>query len=358
MQLGLLNSYYLLRRGMSGPLDPGAQRMRKIRDAFYRRVWQEAAELAGARWTALSATVAEIAAPRGRLRVANNVTSLDDPATLLLAGDKPAVYRLLQKAGIPVPRRLVLAANEAGRLDAALEALTPPLVVKPAADTGSGHGVSTNVMTRWQLRRAFAWACAFTGRILIERQIEGQCYRILLLDGEVLDVVLRRCVCVVGDGRSTVRRLITAENKLRLESGIERAQVLIRCDPDLVGTLSGQGLRLSSRPSAGTRVELKRVINDNRAEENEAAEGLLCPAILDAARRAAEEVGVRLAGVDVICRDPTQPLERSKGAVIEVNATPGLYYHYHRRGRPCAVAEKILACAFQRLPRSAMTHAT
>lgn len=356
MQLRVLHKYYLLRRGLSGPLDPGVQRMRKFRDAFYRHAWQEAAEVVGGRWIARSAAVAEIASPRGRLRVANNVTSLDDAATLLLAGDKPAVYRLLAKAGVAVPRHIVLPASKTDRLAEVFATLIPPLVVKPAADTGSGHGVSTNVMTRWQLRHAFAWACAFGERVLIERQIEGQCFRILLLDGEVLDTVLRHRVGVVGDGRSTVRALIAVENRLRLESGIERAQVLVRRDPDLVGTLSRQGLRLSSRPPAGSKVELKRVVNDNRAEENEAADGVLCPAILDAARHAAQEIGVRLAGVDVICCDPSQPLERSGGAVIEVNATPGFYYHYHRRGTHCAVAERILASAFRRV-HSEMPHA-
>ncbi|MGH7089921.1 MAG: hypothetical protein ACREFQ_13580 [Stellaceae bacterium] len=357
MRIPLLRAYYLLRRGLNGPLDPGVQRMREFRDEFYRRVWQEAAEQAGARWSACSAAVADIVSAHGRLRVSNNVTSLDDPATLLLAGDKPAVYRLLAKSGVVVPRHVVLAANRADRLERTLNTIGPPLVVKPATDTGSGHGVSTNVMTRRQLRHAFAWACAHGQRVLIERQIEGHCFRVLILDGEVLDTVKRRRVSFVGDGRSTIRSLIARENALRLESGTERAQVLIRRDPDLGNTLLAQGLRLRSRPRAGARIELKRVVNDNGTDENEAACGVLCPAILHSARRAAQAVGLRLAGVDIICRDASVPLEQSGGAVIEVNATPGFHYHYHRRGERCEIAAKILEAAFGHADRAATVHA-
>lgn len=352
-RLGLLRVRYLIRRGLTGSINPGVRRMREARNAFYLDAWRRAASAAGAACALLSDSVAEITYGGYRLRVSGNTTSLDDPATLQLAGDKPAVYRLLLHAGIPVPRHVVLEAEEAGRLGETLRALPLPLVVKPAADTGAGDGVSTNITRIRQLRRAVAWAAAYGRRVLIETQIEGECYRVLLLDGEVLDTVRRRRSCVIGDGRSTVRRLIAAENGLRLSMGLARAQVLIRRDPDLVGMLASQGLRLRSRPPKGKVVELKRVINDNRADENEAADGVLCPAILAAARRAAGAVGVRLAGVDVICRDPDVPLEQSGGVIIDVNATPGLYYHYHRRGGSCAAADHIL----RRLIAAAEAHA-
>jgi cyanophycin synthetase len=44
--------------------------------------------------------------------------------------------------------------------------------------------------------------------------------------------------------------------------------------------------------------------------------------------RAAEALGIRLAGVDVITRDPGVSLHASGGRVTEVNTTPGLHWHY------------------------------
>jgi D-alanine-D-alanine ligase-like ATP-grasp enzyme len=51
-----------------------------------------------------------------------------------------------------------------------------------------------------------------------------------------------------------------------------------------------------------------------------------------------------LAGVDVITTDQAVSLRRSGGAVLEVNVTPGLHYHYEVRdpARAVPVAERVL----------------
>ncbi len=343
-RLRLLCAYYLFRRGLTtGLLNPDVQRMQEFKDAFYRRSWQHAAEAAGTRLVLLSDNILEIVHERRRLRVSASSTSLDDPVTVRLTGDKPAVHGLLKRNGIPVPPHLVIEAGEfENKPSKILSSLPLPLVVKPAVGTGSGAGVSTNITSLRQLRHGIAWAHAFGPRILIETQFEGDCYRVLLMDGEVLDTVMRRPPRVVGDGRSTVAELIARENRLRLEARTDRAQVLLRRDPDLDSTLACQGLTLRSRPTKGQAVKLKRVINDNRADENESVNSRLCGAILDTARRAAEVLGVRLAGVDVICTDPLLPLEQSGGVILEVNTTPGFYYHYHNVGATFPVAEHVL----------------
>jgi cyanophycin synthetase len=249
---------------------------------------------------------------------------------------------MLAQQGISVPRQIAL---EVDQFDEALEILRTsrqPLVVKPAANTGAGAGVSTNVRTLRQLRAAIAWARAYGPRILVEEQIEGDCYRILVMAGEVLDTVVRHPPKVIGDGMTTIRQLIRRENLLRRRSGAIRAQVLIRIDPDLRNTLDSQGLNLGSHPEKGRVVFLKRVINDNGTTDNVAANGVLCPAIIESARKAADVIGTRLAGIDLVCRDPNVPLEDSGGAVIEVNANPGLYYHYRLADSKYQVAEDVL----------------
>ena len=60
--------------------------------------------------------------------------------------------------------------------------------------------------------------------------------------------------------------------------------------------------------------------------------------------QAAAVIGARLAGVDIITPDPSISLDKSGGVVLEVNTTPGYYYHYHRRGGPVPVACAILEC--------------
>jgi cyanophycin synthetase len=337
----LLSAWYLLRRALTGSLSPGVRHMRRQRAAFYLQAWTCAADETGARLRPLSDDFLEITRGGRRLRVRGSTTSLDDAVTWQLAGDKAAAYRMLAAGGVPIPSHVVV---EARTFDpaAVLRKVPPPLVVKPAADTGSGDGVSMNVRTAAQLRRAVAWARAFCRRVLVEAQVEGDCYRVLLLDGHILDIVMRGPPRVVGDGRSTLRQLIERENRLRRQMGMERAQVLVRRDPDLASTLASQTLSLRSRPTKGRIVVLKRVVNDNRAEENVPANGRLCASILRSVHQAADVIGLRLVGVDLICGDPQLPLEQSGGVVLEVNASPGFYYHYNRRGEAFPVALQLL----------------
>jgi cyanophycin synthetase len=42
---------------------------------------------------------------------------------------------------------------------------------------------------------------------------------------------------------------------------------------------------------------------------------------------AARIVGLDIAGVDLVCEDISQPLDEQRGAIVEVNAGPGLLMH-------------------------------
>jgi cyanophycin synthetase len=187
-----------------------------------------------------------------------------------------------------------------------------------------------------------ARAGAYSRDIVVEQQVRGENYRLLYLDGELVDAILRHPPKVYGDGHSTVRQLVSAENGDRVKRGAEVAQSLIRIDEDMRNTLRAQGYRLVSVPRRHAAVQLKTVVNDNRRDENEAAAGALCRSIIETGSAAADALGVRLAGVDVITTDPGAPLRESGGVVIEVNTTPGYYYHDLRSGTDTSVAASIL----------------
>ncbi|HVB83067.1 MAG TPA: hypothetical protein VNE82_24350 [Candidatus Binataceae bacterium] len=320
-------------------------RLNTLGREFYLKMWRGAAESAGARFEAEPDGAVEIGRGNRRIWIRDNVTSLNEPATVERAADKGAMLALLARSGIAVPKGIVIGVGEFDRALRMLQSSRCPLVVKPAGSTCGGAGVSTNVTNVKRLRTAVAWARSFKRQILIEEQVEGDSYRVLVMDGEVLDIIVRHPPRVVGDGVSTIKQLIHRENELRLEAASARPQVPIRFDVDLRNTLANQGLGLRSRPANGKIVVLKRVINDNSEREDVPANGRLCPAIVEAACKAARVVGTRLAGLDIICRDPGVPLERSGGAIIEVNATPGLYYH-HRTDASTPIADRVLKRVF------------
>ena len=316
------------------------RRVDRRRSAFYEQLWSDAAAELGGSVRPLRPPLLEIACGGVLLRVRDNVTSLDDPVTVAIADDKPLVYRLLADQGIPVPRHRLGRSDDLRGALGFLRTAPGPCVVKPARTAAGGIGVTTGVLGWAGLSVALVRAGVFCDDALVEEQVEGGVYRLLYLDGELLDAVVRRPPTVTGDGVSTVRRLVEAENRRRTDAGIEGGQSLVQLDWELRTTLRAAGLGLDAVPEAGRVVRLKGVVNDNRRDDNEAA--TIGPDLAALGARAAAAVGARLAGVDVITTDPSVPLAESGGVVIEVNATPGYYYHYLRRGAGTAVAATIL----------------
>lgn len=314
------------------------------RSKFYEQIWREAADAIGATVEACDDEILQITRGELRTNVFRNYTSLDDPVTLRLAGNKSIVQRVLQDEGSPTPR---CAKFSIQTLSKALHFLDSQkiCVVKPASGTGAGQGITTRVRTPRQLTQAAITATAFCSDLIAEEQIAGDNYRLLFLDGELIDAVRRKPPTVVGDGRSKVGDLVNQQNQRRLEAGFKLSQVLLRRDLDMKRTLSDQNLSWRSVPKEGQTVVLKTVINENMREDNETVVNEVAPAVIDSARQAADVLGVRLAGVDIITPDISRKLDDVGGVILEVNTTPGFHFHYYKKPEACRIAIPILeAC--------------
>jgi cyanophycin synthetase len=314
--------------------------------AFYDRVWREAAARVGATVLDLGHNVLEIRRGDRWTRVWHNTSAIDDLATHCIVRMKALMYRLLSSHGLPVPRSLQFAAGDLKSAASFLEKSQRPCVIKPASGTGGGTGVVTGIRTRWQLALA-AWAASrFGADPLIEEQVEGANYRLLYLDGKLLDVVKREPPSVLADGTSTVQDLLRRANGERLHQQAVVSHTQIGVDLDVKTTLARQGLSLRSVPPRGTRVQLKTVINDNSSLENVTARDELCAEILAETARAVELSGLRLAGVDIICAAPGRSLREGGGVILEVNSPPGYFWHYHKRDGSFPVALHVLCALF------------
>lgn len=326
------------RRGRDGGV-PG----RPARDAVYRRVWKDAADAVGAGHHDLGRGFAELRRAGQVVRVFHQITPLDDPVTLSLALDKPLVHRWLAASGVGVPEHVRFSHHDERPALMLLER-TGTCVIKPATGTAGGEGVTAGVRTPADLRRARLRAGAFGDDLLAEHQAPGLLHRILLLDGELLDVIVDGPPHVTGDGDSTVEELIAAENDHRLAARGEAGLELLKLDADLVFALRASGLSLGSVLVAGRRVPVKTVTNDRGPEDSLTYRGIVHDDVLGQARRAIDAIGLRLGGVDVVAPRIDRPLGETGGVVLEVNGTPGIHRHYHvaDRGKARRVAEPIL----------------
>ncbi len=312
------------------------------RSAFYARIWNEAAKEIGASCVEIGDGVHEVGIEGRKTRVYETYTEIDDPVTLRVAGNKPVVLSILRREGISVPKFAECDIHDIESAKRIVQEIGKKCVVKPANGTGAGVAVTTGVEGIWDLLKAAAQASIFGRRILVEELIRGDVYRLLYLHGELLDSVIRKPPTVAGDGKSSIRALVKQENALRLERGSERAQCPLKIDMDMINCLREQRLSLASVPREGEIVRVKTVVNENGGWENESATEVLCKSIIMEGARAASAVGAKMAGVDIITCDPTVALSESGGAVIEVNTTPGYYYHYMKRDKPFPVAVYVL----------------
>jgi D-aspartate ligase len=298
------------------------------RHAIYERIWREAADATGAELERLGPGLFELKRDGLATRVFHQMVELDDPVALQVALDKPLVHRQLAAAGLSIPEHLEFDARNPSAAAAFLTQADGPCVVKPAAGTGGGHGTTAGIYIPDELMRARLRAGSDSERLLIERQVTGDVYRLLLLEGELLDVVRSTNGHLTGDGRSTLEELLVAENERRVAARGASGLSLLGVNLDMMLVLERAGMTLSSVPPAGQRVAIGSVTNNNGVEDNQTYRGLLAPELIAEARSAQSAVGLHLAGLDVITSDPTRSLAETGGAITEVNGTPGLHHHY------------------------------
>lgn len=292
-------------------------------------------------------------------RVQATVTAQTSAIGVDIASDKWLTKRLLQDLRIPVAEGCIVE-DEDEAVEAALE-LGTPVVVKPF-NSNHGRGVSLGLIDEMEIRTAVRLAKIYSQEVLVERQVHGKDYRLLVVAGEVVAGSLRRPAQVVGDGILSVRQLVEKENTNPLR-GDDHDLPLTRIpiDPVVVMVLARQGLTLDSAPAAGRTVCLRDNGNLSTGGTAEDVTDFIHPANSEVASRAVRALGLDVAGVDIVAEDIAMPIESQGGAIIEVNASPGLRMHlFPARGQRREVGQAIVNMLFpgdapSRIPIVAIT---
>ena len=263
-----------------------------------------------------------------------------------IAGDKVLAKRLLADAGVPVPPGMV--ACDAEQAIAAFARLGPPVVVKPRSGN-QGGGITVGVTTAEKTAEAYRRASAAGPAVIVERYVPGTDYRVLVVDGRVAAAARVRPPAVTGDGASDIAALVGQANRdPRRGDGHSRPLTRIVLDDEALACLAGQGLGPDSVPGVGEVVSLRRNANLSTGGSSTDVTDLVHPDVAALCCRAAAATGLDVCGVDVRLADISAPLPPARpgqgaGAVLEVNASPGLRMHLApSAGRGRDVAGAIL----------------
>jgi cyanophycin synthetase len=240
--------------------------------------------------------------------------------------------------GVPVPEGQIVDSPQAAWT--AAQDIGLPVCVKPT-DGNHARGVSLELSRQEDIEAAYGIALAEGSEVIVERFILGQEHRLLVVGDQVVAINKGETASVVGDGVHTVQQLIELQINSDPRRGEEEDFPLdtIRLEDHTTSVLElkRQGLNAGSVPEAGRSVLIMRTGNMSMDVTD-----LVHPDVAAQAVLAARVVGLDIAGVDLVVEDISKPLGPQGGAVVEVNAGPGLLMHLKpATGQPRPVGQAI-----------------
>ena len=240
-----------------------------------------------------------------------------------IASDKDLTKTLLKACGVPVPQGQVVDSPEAAW--EAAQDIGLPVVVKPS-DGNHGRGVTLDLRERADIEAAWHVAEPEGSDVMVERFIPGDEHRLLVVGGKVVAAARGELVGITGNGQSSVRELIDTQLNSDPRRGHEEEYPLeiidLATDAKAQLELRRQGLDADAVPAAGRHVVVQR--NGNVAVD---CTDDVHPEVAYIAQLAARVVGLDIAGIDMVAQDISKPLHAQGGAIVEVNAGPGLLMH-------------------------------
>jgi cyanophycin synthetase len=280
-------------------------------------------------------------------RIRATMTSRTSGIAVDIASDKKLTNRLLDSAGLPVPRSEVVDTEDDAV--AAARRIGYPCVIKPL-DGNHGRGVALDLRDEAAVRAAWPETVRQSrgGDVVVESFITGRDYRCLVIGGRLAAVAERVPASVTGDGTSTIRRLVDVTNAdPRRGIGHEKVLTRIKLDANAEEVLASQGYTHDAVPADGAFVKLALTGNMSTGGTSIDRTMEAHPDNIEIAETAARVVGLDIAGIDFICPDITVPVRETGGGIVEVNAAPGFRMHTHpTEGEPQYVARPVIDLLF------------
>ncbi len=261
-----------------------------------------------------------------------SLSELTSAVAMSICDDKAVTRRLASAAGLAVPAQISADGGE-GEKHAFLEKYGK-LVVKPARGE-QGRGISVGIASVKTLEAAIEQARTVCDRVLLEAYFEGEDLRLVVIDYKLVAAAVRRPPRVIGDGESTIRKLIDIQSRRRAAATGGESRIPV--DAETERCLGEQGLDLDSIPAEGREITVRKAANLHTGGTIHDVTAKVHPDLVAAACDAAKAIGIPVVGIDFIVRDP----EKSDYVFIEANERPGLANH-----EPQPTAERFVDLLF------------
>lgn len=226
-----------------------------------------------------------------------------------------------------------------------------PIVLKPRFGN-QGKGVLVNIKNEKEAIKGYEVLSKNYKDIMIEKNIFGRDYRICVVDGRVVAVSERIPPYVIGDGMKTVKDLIDELNKdtMRGEDH-EKPLTKVKLNDELKTYIGKMGYDLNTIVPKGKKLVLRENANLSTGGKAIDSTDIICKENIDICEMTAKSIGLDICGIDICCEDIGKPITKD-GAIIEVNAAPGIrMHHYPSEGKSRNVAGAIVDMMFKNTPK-------
>ncbi|AYD39173.1 cyanophycin synthetase [Clostridium fermenticellae] len=280
------------------------------------------------------------------------ITSNTKATAVDISCDKIQTKEILYNQCLPVARGGVVK-NPLELLFKA-EKIGYPVVLKPRYGN-QGKGVYVNIKNEKELISIYSRLSKTYDQIIIEENIEGKDYRVCVIDGKVVAVAEKILPCVIGDGVRTVRQLIEKLNRDdKRGEGHEKPLTKVKIDNELKACISRNGYILDDILNNKQKLVLRESANLSTGGEAIDCTDDISQENIEICERAAKAIGLDICGIDICCRDIQNSLNEG-GAIIEVNAAPGIrMHHYPSTGKSRDVAGAIVDMLLKDIPKDGM----
>ena len=254
-------------------------------------------------------------------------------ASAYMANNKYATYQVLNEYGIKQPEtEIVLEKSFEEDLLVAKKLMEKygEVVVKPI-DGGHGKGITVGVCSEKKLKEAIAVGFESTTAVravVVQQMLQGEVFdiRVLVVGGEFAAAIWRKPASVMGDGESSIRKLIERENEvMRGEAYFARLARI-----DIVAAERYMADEIESVPQNGEKVAVLGVANYGQGGELVDATDDIPEWMKTESEKISSIMGLPVCGVDYLL---TKKIRMDGSAndlgayLIEVNKCPSFAMH-------------------------------
>ena len=242
-----------------------------------------------------------------------------------LAKDKFSTSSVLEKYNIPIPRFLKINLEKESTDDVInnmqIKNISFPIVIKPIYGT-FGIDVVTDIESYDELDGYLNQYREKYPYLLLEEQIEGDCYRIFVFNNKILDVIKREKPYITGNGKSKIRELINIRNeeqkKMKLFPTNNVGDLLLKKQGYTKDHVleNGKKIYISNVINMHNGARISRVEIDSIPEKNKKI-----------FLKTNEALEINCSGLDYLSNDISVDYDKNNSKILEVNGTPDTEIH-------------------------------